>query len=575
MSARSAAALLVVALPTLIARGAAAAPPSSCISCHGDREMVDDASAELVQNFTRDIHAQVGLSCQDCHGGNPDPALADDPDAAMDDRFPAHAFVGAPARSGIPALCGGCHSDPGFMKRYRPAARVDQEREYWTSRHGRGLRQGDTKVATCVDCHGVHGMLPVADARSPVHPTRVAETCGSCHASSERMAGFRRDDGTPLPIDQLARWSQSVHATALLEKGDLSAPTCNDCHGNHGAAPPGLDSVAFVCGQCHGREAELFRASPKHPALAAHNEMLRDAGGEGCVACHEQPDAAAELVGLSAFGECTSCHEHHAVLRPTVANLAPLPLTPCAFCHESRGPLGAQFPEPPAPSRNFAATRDRLLARAPQALYADALFDWLVDQALTLPTHTLVVEGGQRTLRPEFARLFSKFRIGKRHFSFLDPATGQLTQGRVRGCADCHSAEPSLGEPTGSTTAAAFRDKMWELSALIARAERIQLRARRGGVATREASAAIDQAVDAQIELEVLVHSFSVADDGAFAKKQREGLEQARLALEAGQQVLAEIRARRVGLAIFLVFVVLALVALGLKIRNLPPPAQE
>ena len=77
-------------------------------------------------------------------------------------------------------------------------------------------------------------------------------------------------------MDQLARWQQSVHARALVERGDLSAPTCNDCHGNHGAMPPGVESVTFVCGQCHGREASLFRASAKHEGFVAHNEMFRE-----------------------------------------------------------------------------------------------------------------------------------------------------------------------------------------------------------------------------------------------------------------------------------------------------------
>lgn len=575
MRANSAALLLLPLTLALGAPGVAETPTTSCIACHGDADMVDDESAALVKGFLPDIHAQKGLSCQDCHGGNPDPALADDPDAAMDEKFAAHPFVGAPERTGIPAFCGRCHSDPVFMKRFRPAARVDQESEYWTSRHGRGLRQGDAKVATCVDCHGVHGILPPGDSRSPVHPTRVAETCKSCHGEKDKMAGYLSDDGRALPIDQFARWSQSVHAAAMFEKGDLSAPTCNDCHGNHGATPPGLDSVAFVCGQCHGREAELFRASAKHPALAEHNDLLRDAGDAGCAACHERPDPAAGLVGLRAFSECTTCHEHHAVVRPTGAMLGPLPVTPCAFCHESRGPLGEEFPEPAAPSQNFAERRDQLLASVPEGLDGDARFDWLVDQALALPTHTLVIEGGQRTLRPEFARLFAKFRIGKRHFSYVDPVSGQLTLGKVRACLDCHAAEPSLGEPEGQRTALELRDKMWELSALTARAERILLGARRGGVETRAASEAIDQAVDAQIELEVLVHSFSTAEDGAFAEKQREGLKMARLALEAGESALGEVRARRVGLALFLIFVVFALVALGWKIRKLPPPEPD
>ena len=61
-----------------------------------------------------------------------------------------------------------------------------------------------------------------------------------------------------LDTTNIEQWRQSVHGQALLEKGDLTAPACNDCHGNHGAMPPGVDSVANACGTCHGKIANLF-----------------------------------------------------------------------------------------------------------------------------------------------------------------------------------------------------------------------------------------------------------------------------------------------------------------------------
>jgi hypothetical protein len=566
------------------AGGPAAAPEAtatpvaatSCLKCHADADMVGEDLAKIVPAFEHDVHRQAGLSCQDCHGGNPDPAVADDPDAAMDPHFRSHPFVGAPDRTQIPGFCGRCHSDPDFMRRYRPGLRVDQEKEYWTSRHGQALRHGDTKVATCVDCHGTHGILSPKDPASPVYPTHVAETCRACHGSAEHMAGYRRDDGSPLPIDQYALWRQSVHAQALLDKGDLSAPTCNDCHGNHGAVPPGLDSIAYVCGQCHGRESELFRASPKVKLFAAHNEMLKDAGPQACAACHDAPEPAASVRGIHTFSECVTCHGNHAVIRPSVAMLGPLPDTPCAFCHQKPEQLTGSFTEPAAVSTHFAAVRGELLGRVPPELDADGRFDWLVDRALELPFHNEVDENGKQTLRPEFARLFEKFRIGKRHFTYEDPATGKPVVGRVRSCGDCHapaSASSAGGEgaASGGATAAAFLDGMWGLTSVTARSERILLRAHQGGVQTKAAQAAIDQAVDDQIQLEVLVHTFSAAPDGTFAKRQKQGLEQAQKAYTSGVTALGEVAARRRGLVIFLVLVVLLVVAIGLKIRSLPP----
>ena len=365
----------------------------------------------------------------------------------------------------------------------------------------------------------------------------------------------------------------------MLAKGDLSAPTCNDCHGNHGATPPGLDSITFVCGQCHGREADLFRASEKHALLVDHNEYLADAGTDGCAACHEAPEPAAALATVTAFTDCTTCHGNHGVIRPTVAMLSPLPSTPCAFCHEGVGifaPDGTtEVAEPTKKQQHYEETLAALLQQAAaQGWEGEVLFDHLVDAALELPFHTaaaLADEGEGSPLRPEFRRLFEKFRIGKVRYSLggVDDPDGGMTVEVMR-CGRCHAAEPLLADsPVGFTMAGRMVSQMQELTAATARAERILLGARRGGVETRDALENIESAVKAQIELEVLVHAFATGEGSAFEEKQQEGLESARAALAAGQEALGELTFRRQGLVVALLLILLVMVGLGLKIREL------
>jgi hypothetical protein len=554
--------LLAVALALpIVAAGVSAPRRTSCVVCHTSPDSTSARSAAISRDFKSDIHAKTGLSCHDCHGGNPDPALADDLPGAMDPTFAANPFVGVPERGGIPAFCGRCHSSLSFMRRFNPAARVDQEAEYWTSRHGALLKGGDAGVATCIDCHGVHGVRGVGDSQSPVHPTKVAETCNRCHANPKLMQGRLDARGKPIPLDQYARWRQSVHAAALFEKGDLTAPTCNDCHGNHGARPPGVDSVANVCGQCHGREAELFRSSPKQAAFAAHNEFLQSAGD--CSSCHDALKPS--VSSLDHFSECVTCHENHGVVRPTVALLGVLPETPCAFCHEGVGDIARELPESEKRVENYIRKRDELLqGAAVEKVEGDARFDWLVQMAQTLPMHVSGTdESGELKLRPEFAHLFQKFRIGQMHYVFPDPVTGKIVRAPVRRCTDCHTAADS----TGRKAAAAMVNAMREVTALSARAERILLNAKRGGVEVGTVHAELDAAVDGQIELEVLVHSFSA--EGEFAKKHSESVAHAAAAVKAGQNSLDELAARRKGLAASLGVIALVLLGLGLKIRDL------
>ncbi|MEW5700764.1 MAG: cytochrome c3 family protein [Candidatus Zixiibacteriota bacterium] len=257
---------------------------------------------QVVTGYDDDIHAAKGLGCQDCHGGDPTRGAEEgDPEQAHD---PAKGFVGAPTSSQIPDLCGRCHSDVEFMKQYNPKLRVDQLLEYRSSHHGKSLAAGNTKVATCVSCHGVHGILAVNDTRAPVYKTNVAATCGRCHSDAAYMRG------SGLPTDQVALYRRSVHGQKLLEEGDLSAPTCNNCHGNHGATPPGLTSVANTCGECHANNRDFFNQSP-------HKAAFADMG----------------------LGECTACHRHHDIEVPTDSMLGTQAGSMCANCH-SEGDAG-------------------------------------------------------------------------------------------------------------------------------------------------------------------------------------------------------------------------------------------
>lgn len=272
------------------------APPSppvsiGCVDCH---LALDDARVSPpAKAFADDVHARAGLTCAACHGGDP---RAEDQEVAHD---PKNGFRGKPSPRDIPVLCGTCHADAAAMKHFNPSLRVDQLAEYRTSGHGKKLLQGDETVATCVSCHGMHGILPVKDSRSPVYPTRIAQTCNRCHGDAKLMAAHG------IPSDVYAKYSQSVHHEALVKKGDLSAPTCNSCHGNHGAAPPQVGSVANVCGTCHSVFAEEFKASP-------HWEAFAQMGLPGCVTCHENhrivhPTDAFLSAGKE--GKCADCHE--------------------------------------------------------------------------------------------------------------------------------------------------------------------------------------------------------------------------------------------------------------------------
>lgn len=272
----------------------ARATENACVSCH---EALDGNLAEPVKHFKSDVHAVHEFSCHSCHGGNPNEM---DPSSAMD---PAKGFVGKPSRKDIPKFCGKCHSNPAVIRKYNPSMRVDQVELYHQSLHGKKLAAGDGNVATCVDCHGVHGIKPVKDVQSPVYPSNVPKTCAKCHADKKLMAKYG------LPGTEFEEYAQSVHGLALLKKQDTSSPACNDCHGNHGALPPGVLTIQNVCGQCHVGNAALF----EHTKMKLGYEKR---GFPLCLTCHgthgiKKTDDS--MLGVSTGALCIRCHQEGSI----------------------------------------------------------------------------------------------------------------------------------------------------------------------------------------------------------------------------------------------------------------------
>jgi hypothetical protein len=244
------------------------------------------ASAQLPSGtpqdlFAGDVHAKAGLTCEACH------------DKPVNGTYPAI------KRTAIAPLCARCHSDSTYMQRFTRDPRVDQYARYQLSTHGKTMAKGETRVATCSDCHGAHGVVAVQDARSPVAPSHVVATCSHCHSEEARMSALNHDTKPP------EEWNASVHAAALAA-GDNSAPTCSTCHSGHGPTPDRVSSMELVCAQCHVRENDLYNGSPK-------KAIFLDLGQPGCITCHENHKIVKPSDNWVSMKDpaapCTTCHD--------------------------------------------------------------------------------------------------------------------------------------------------------------------------------------------------------------------------------------------------------------------------
>jgi hypothetical protein len=126
-------------------QGGAASETNTCSSCHRQ------TSREVVAAFTGSTHAQSGITCDGCHGG----------DASANSKANAHGskFVGRPNATETLALCGACHTN--------------QFEAFKTSKHF-----PDQKSAPRMDCAFCHGSHSIG---SPLSAMSFKLQCSSCH----------------------------------------------------------------------------------------------------------------------------------------------------------------------------------------------------------------------------------------------------------------------------------------------------------------------------------------------------------------------------------------------------------
>lgn len=264
------------------------------------------------------VFAVDRTDCFQCHDGSDGPTV----DEKLFDQT-VHADVD----------CTDCHGDVTDVPHDAPLKKVDCSQchdkinaVYATSIHGSLRQAGNTYVASCSSCHGVHDIFPPKDPRSQVYPLNLPDTCGKCHGNLELIKKANitmpeEDLGSTAPQDPYSRYKQSIHGQAVLKSGLVVSAVCNDCHGTHDILPHtdpkskiNHDNIRTTCGGCHSGVLAQFNES-------VHGKAL---------------DSGAKLPAGKAAPTCTRCHHSHSISRITDENWKLHNLQECGNCHADR-----------------------------------------------------------------------------------------------------------------------------------------------------------------------------------------------------------------------------------------------
>jgi len=137
---------------------------STCVTCH--RALPRTFIGHTFADWEGSVHARQGVSCHDCHGGDPTQAPVE---WAHQELRPSPDLQSPLHFTKVPQTCGRCHTQE--FAYFRQSVHYQQLQET-----GRG--------PNCVTCHG-------AMAVAVLSPGELVATCGACH--NERL-GIRPDE---------------------------------------------------------------------------------------------------------------------------------------------------------------------------------------------------------------------------------------------------------------------------------------------------------------------------------------------------------------------------------------------
>ncbi|MEQ1606266.1 MAG: cytochrome b/b6 domain-containing protein [Pyrinomonadaceae bacterium] len=268
-----------------------------CAGCHGaGKTLPYMAGVQFHKDshsaLENSIHAKAGVngkpapSCVNCHAINGDMTTvlpAEDPRSTVN-------------RANMAKTCGGCHEESA--------------KSFHLSIHGSRRDSGETKPASCADCHGSHSILPVKESASTMNRANAELMCAKCHSKN------------------VADYDLSSHGHALKE-GNPKAPTCTSCHTavSHLQAPLSLRDFNMQmvnnCSNCHTKQAPSYRDTFHGQATALDFKLAATCAD--CHSPHKNLPASNVLSSVHKDNLVQTCSKCHTNVNANFAMYSPHP----------------------------------------------------------------------------------------------------------------------------------------------------------------------------------------------------------------------------------------------------------
>jgi len=178
----------------------------SCVECHGDPDFLftNKKLHDYFQIWKDSTHAQEGVSCSDCHGGNSD--ASGKKAAHLDDVGGEESAGSAVNFRNIPDTCGTCHEEiyEGFRESDHFDHLVRKKQE----------KQGPN----CVTCHGSLNVVVL-------NVSTVGEACSRCRSLMKSTTSESRLFSTTSPCCTPCSFGKAVACNSCSPCQKLKEPS--------------------------------------------------------------------------------------------------------------------------------------------------------------------------------------------------------------------------------------------------------------------------------------------------------------------------------------------------------------
>jgi cytochrome b subunit of formate dehydrogenase len=258
--------------------------PINCESCHTNAPIKHPFHPQMIN--ANGVDGGKDVNCKGCHGTHD----------IISPNVPGSKF----SSSNIVNACGSCHPD--------------KKKEFETSAHANGLREGIKNAPNCFTCHKNQIVTLGSVKDSTQLKINQEKLCLSCHLDDPEIRSR-----TAPSAGFISSYTNSVHGKAL-RAGDGRAANCVNCHTAHEVKAPGDPTstvnrfnIPNTCGQCHGKIEKEYKESI-HGVDALQK-------------------------GSSDAPVCINCHGEHNILKPSNPNAptsaANVSKEVCSRCHAS------------------------------------------------------------------------------------------------------------------------------------------------------------------------------------------------------------------------------------------------